>query len=70
MLVQHGLLGWLEDAVQAADHGQRQDHLAVLGLLVVAAEEIGDAPDEGRVVADGFAVRAGYRGRGRLHVTS
>ena len=27
--------------------GERQDHLALFGLLEVAAEEIGDGPDEG-----------------------
>ena len=31
---------------------ERQDHLAVLGLLVVAAQQVGDRPDEGRVVVD------------------
>ena len=31
---------------------ERQDDLAVLGLLVVAAQQVGDRPDEGRVVAD------------------
>ncbi len=39
-------LGRLQHAVQAADDGQRQDDLAVLGLLVVAAEQVGDRPDE------------------------
>ena len=41
VLLQDGLLGRLEHAVQAADHRQRQDDLAVLGLLVVAAEKVG-----------------------------
>ena len=39
--VQHRGLGWLQDAVEAADDGERQDDLAVLGLLVVAPEEVG-----------------------------
>jgi hypothetical protein len=47
LLGQHGGLGRLEHAVEAAQHGERQDDLAVLGLLVVAAEEVGDGPDEG-----------------------
>ncbi len=33
-----------QDALQAAQHGERQDDLAVVGLLVVAAQEIGDGP--------------------------
>ncbi len=31
--VEHGLLGGLEHAVQPTQHGERQDHSAVLGLL-------------------------------------
>ena len=41
---------------QAQDHRERQDHLAVLGLLVVAPEEIGDRPNEGRVIADHLVI--------------
>ena len=59
VLLEDRLLGGLKDAVEAADDGQRQDHLAVLGLLVVAAEQVGDAPDEGGVVADRLALGAG-----------
>jgi hypothetical protein len=44
---EHRSLGRLQDAVQAAQHGERQDDLAVVGLLIVTAEEIGDRPDEG-----------------------
>ncbi len=39
-------LGRCEDRVEAADHRERQDDAPVLGLLVVAAEQIGDGPDE------------------------
>jgi hypothetical protein len=46
-LGEHRRLGRLEHAVEAAQHGEGQDDLAVLGLLVVAAEEVGDGPDEG-----------------------
>ena len=56
MPLEHGLLGRLEHAVEAADHRQRQDDLAVLGLLVVAAQQVGDRPDEGGVVADALAI--------------
>ena len=49
--VEHRLLGRLQHAVQAAQHGQRQDDLAVLGLLVVAPQQVGDRPDERGVVA-------------------
>lgn len=43
---QHGRLGWFQHAVQAAQDGERQDDPAVLGLLVIAAQEVGDGPDE------------------------
>jgi hypothetical protein len=46
-LGQHGGLGGFEHAVEAAQHGEGQDDLAVVGLLVVATEEVGDGPDEG-----------------------
>ena len=46
-LGEHGGLGGFEHAVEAAQDGERQDDLAVLGLLVVAAQQIGDGPDEG-----------------------
>ena len=49
---QHRCLGRLEDAVQAPKDRQGEDHLAVLGLLVVAAEQVGDRPDEAGVVVD------------------
>ena len=42
-----GLVGF-EDAIETPQHRERQDDLAVLGLLVVAAQEVGDGPDEGR----------------------
>src|SRR5690606_31519192 len=45
---QHLGLGRRQYAVQAAQHGERQDDLAVLGLLVIAAEQVRDGPDEGR----------------------
>jgi len=46
----------LEHLVESAHHHQRQDHLAIVGLLVVAAQQLGDAPDQVRVVADPGAV--------------
>ena len=46
-LRQHGRLGRLQHAIEPAQHGEGQDDLAVVGLLVVAAQEIGDRPDEG-----------------------
>ena len=55
--VEHLRLGRLQHAVEAAQHRERQDHPAVLGLLVVAPQQVGDRPDEGRVVLD--AVPAG-----------
>ena len=37
---------WREQAIEAPQHGQRQDHLAVFVALVRAAEQVADAPDE------------------------
>ena len=42
----------LEDAVEPAQDDERQDDLPVLGLLVVAAQQVGDRPDEAGVVVD------------------
>ena len=46
-LGEHGGLGGLQHAIETAKDGERQNDLAVFGLLVVAAQEIGDGPDEG-----------------------
>ena len=53
VLGQHGGLGFLQHAVESAQHGEWQDHLAVFGLLVVAPEEISDGPDERREIGVG-----------------
>jgi hypothetical protein len=50
VLRQHLLLRRLEHAIEPAQHDQRQDHLAVLGLLVVAPQQVGHRPDECSVV--------------------
>ena len=47
ILGQHGRLGGLQHAIQAAQHGEGQDDLAVFGLLVVAAQQVGDGPYQG-----------------------
>ena len=44
---EHGGFGRFKHAIEPAQNGERQDDLAVFGLLVVAAQEIGDGPDEG-----------------------
>ncbi len=46
-LGQHLRLGGGQHAVQAPQHGERQDDAAVFGLLVIAAQQIGNRPDEG-----------------------
>jgi hypothetical protein len=43
-----GILGVFQNAVQATQDGEGEDGLAVLGLLVVAAQKVGNRPDEGR----------------------
>src|SRR5690606_2816806 len=50
---QDGGLGGFEYAVEPAEHGERQDDPAVLGLFVIAAQQIGDGPDEGGEVRVG-----------------
>ena len=56
--VEHGLLGGLEDRVEAAEHGHGEDHVAVLAADVDVAEDVvRDAPD---VVGDPVEVRRGH----------
>lgn len=60
-----GGLGGFEHAVEAAEDDERQDHPAVLGLLIVAAEEVGDRPDEGdAVLGAGHGVGRWWRAPG------
>lgn len=47
---QHRGLCLFQHAVQPTQHGTRQDDFAVLGLLVIAAQQIRDGSDEGRKV--------------------
>ncbi|HLL02270.1 MAG TPA: hypothetical protein VK539_16910 [Myxococcaceae bacterium] len=47
LLCEDGGLGGFEHAVEPAQHGKRQDDLAVFGLLVVTAQQVRDGPDEG-----------------------
>ena len=58
--LQHLGLCRLQHAVEPAEHDERQDDPPVLGLLVVAPQQVGDRPDERRVVADGCAVTNGH----------
>jgi hypothetical protein len=39
---QHRGLRWFQNAIQTPQHGERQDHLAIFGLLVVTAQKVGD----------------------------
>ncbi len=50
--VEHGLPCGSEHLVEAAEHGEGQDDPAVLGLLVVAAKDVGDGPDEGDLLGE------------------
>jgi|GraSoi2013_115cm_1033766.scaffolds.fasta_scaffold212443_2 hypothetical protein len=47
VLSQHGFLGLFEDAIHSAQDGEGQNDFAVFGLLVVAAQQIGDGPYKG-----------------------
>jgi hypothetical protein len=56
MPLQNCLLGGLKNAIQAANDREREDHLAVLRLLVVPAQKVSHAPDEGRVIPDRLTI--------------
>ena len=56
VLRQHLRLGRREQAVEAAQHRQRQDDLAVFVPLVRTAEQVADAPDEVGELGVGFGV--------------
>src|SRR5437660_4635786 len=43
---QNGRLGCLKDAIEPPHHDKGEDHLAVFGLLEVAAQDVGNRPDE------------------------
>lgn len=45
-LLQHCKLGRVQHAVQPPQHGEGEDDAALLALLVVAAKEVRDGPDE------------------------
>ena len=60
----HGGLGGFEHAIEPAQNGEGQNDLAVLRLLVIAAEQIGDGPDEGGEVGVGHGAFRGCVGRG------
>jgi hypothetical protein len=46
-LFPHGILGRLKNAVQATKYREGEDDSPVFRCLVVAAQEVGDRPDEG-----------------------
>jgi hypothetical protein len=52
LALQHLPFGRGKDAVEAAQHGERQDHILVLAALERIADQVRDAPDE----ADNLAV--------------
>jgi hypothetical protein len=43
---QHGGLGGFQHAIEPTQHGKRQDDLAMFRLLAIAAQQIGNRPDE------------------------
>jgi hypothetical protein len=55
----------LENAVQTAEHDEREDDPPVLGLLVVPAKQIRQPPDETSMVLE-----PRYRSRRRFHETT
>ena len=51
-------LGAGEQAIEAPQHRQREDDLAILVALVGAAEQVADAPDEGRELGVGIGAHS------------
>ena len=49
-------LGGFEDALEPPQEGERQNDLAVVGALVVTAQEVGDIPDEVGEFGEGHGV--------------
>jgi hypothetical protein len=63
---QHRLFGAFEHAIEAAQHGERQNDLTVFRLLVIAPQQVSDRPDES---LSRSALRVGSwrpRARGRM----
>ena len=54
IFVEDPRFSWREQAIEAPQHGQRQDHLAVFVPLIGAAEQVADAPDEVGELGMGF----------------
>ena len=50
LFLQYGFFGGVQNAVQSPEDREGQNHLAVIGLLVVASQKLCDGPDEGRQV--------------------
>ena len=59
VLREHPRLGGGEQAIEASQHRQRQDDLAVLVALVRPAEQVADAPDEAGEPGVGFRAQLG-----------
>jgi hypothetical protein len=64
MLLQDLRLGRREQAVETAEHGKRQDHLAVFVPLVGTAEQVADAPNEVRKLGVRFWAHRFFLGPG------
>ena len=50
--LQNFRLGWLQHAIQPPQHGQRQDHVRILGPLERVAQQVGHRPDEGDLLTE------------------
>ena len=62
-LSEHGRFCGLQHTTQPAQDGEGEDHLTIIGLLVVPAQEIGHGPDEGGKI--GVAHDCGLKGVSR-----
>ena len=58
------ILGLSQDAIQPAQHRERDHHSAILRRPVRATQEIGDVPDDITVFFEGFEVFHGWVGLG------
>ena len=64
MHLENGIFAGFENTVEAAQHNEGQDYLAIFGLLEIPAQRFGDLPDEIREcfrLLYGLVVHSGSR---------
>ena len=66
--LENSRLGALQYAIQASQDSEWQNDFAVIGLLVVATQEVGHRPNEGRKVRFGHVWDASGVGVAKINV--